>query len=66
MSGWSCPHEIEGRCERVRGAYCRPGMRGCILAGRVEFPDGVIPKPEWPSKTERRRAGDPDEPPDED
>ncbi len=49
MSGWSCPHEVDGICERVRGAYCRPGMRGCVLAGRVEFPDGATPPPEWPS-----------------
>jgi len=53
MSGWSCPHETEGLCERVNGAYCRPGMRGCVLAGRVEFPDGAIPKPEWPATRPR-------------
>lgn len=49
MSGWSCPHETDGLCERVHGAYCRPGMRGCVLAGRVEFPDGTLPKPVWPA-----------------
>ncbi len=66
MSGWSCPHEVEGLCERVRGACCRPGMRGCVLAGRVEFPDGVIPGPEWPSRTERHRTPEDEPAPPED
>jgi hypothetical protein len=59
MSGWGCPHELDGLCQRVRGAYCRPGMRGCVLAGRVEFPDGVTPKPVWPA------GGEPDEAPED-
>ncbi len=49
MSSWGCPHEVDGLCERVRGAYCRPGMKGCVLAGKVEFADKVIPAPVWPS-----------------
>ena len=49
MSSWSCPHEADGICQRVNGAYCRPGMRGCILCGKVVFEDGVIPAPRWPS-----------------
>lgn len=58
MSGWGCPHEIDGLCERVRQAYCRPGMKGCVLAGKVEFRDG-IPSPRWPTAeelAERARA----------
>jgi hypothetical protein len=23
-------------------------MKGCILVGKVQFPDGVIPEPRWP------------------
>jgi hypothetical protein len=28
-------------------------MKGCVLAGRVEFPDGKIPAPVWPEGTRR-------------
>jgi hypothetical protein len=35
-------------CQKVTGAYCRPGMRGCVLCGLVTFHDGVVPHPEWP------------------
>jgi hypothetical protein len=27
-------------------------MRGCILAGKVTFHDGVVPFPEWPLGTD--------------
>jgi hypothetical protein len=39
MSGWGCPHEYEGRCQRVEGRPCDPGMPGCVLAGRFIFND---------------------------
>ena len=55
MSGWSCKFEVNGICERVDGAYCRPGMKGCILYGKVEFHDGVIPSPVWPPGHQRSR-----------
>jgi hypothetical protein len=48
MSSWSCPHEAEGICRRVSGAQCRPGMKGCVLCGKVVFEDGRIPDPIWP------------------
>jgi hypothetical protein len=53
MSGWGCPHEVNGICDHVDGAYCRPGMKGCVLHGKVEFHDGVIPAPTWPPGHER-------------
>jgi hypothetical protein len=37
MSGWSCPHDLNGICQRVPGALCDPGMRGCVLHGKVVF-----------------------------
>lgn len=37
MSAWSCPHDLNGVCQRVRGAICSPGMRGCELEGKVRF-----------------------------
>lgn len=49
MSGsWGCPHEVDGICQKVNGAYCKPGMRGCVLAGKVEFEEGKPPLPRWP------------------
>jgi hypothetical protein len=37
MSAWSCPHDLDGICQRVQGAICDPGMRGCVLEGKVRF-----------------------------
>lgn len=39
MSGWGCPHEVGGICQRVEGRRCDPGMKGCVLAGRFIFSD---------------------------
>ncbi|MCW5700395.1 MAG: hypothetical protein KIT00_11195 [Rhodospirillales bacterium] len=48
MSGWGCPHEVKGRCNRVEGRPCDPGMKGCILFGRFEFSN---PEKNRPPKT---------------
>lgn len=53
---WECPHEVDGICSRVDGAYCRPGMKGCVLAGKVVFPGGEIPLPVWPPDHPRGAA----------
>jgi len=37
MSSWSCPHDLNGVCQLVKGAACDPGMRGCVLQGKVRF-----------------------------
>lgn len=37
MSAWSCPHDLNGICQKVAGAVCDPGMRGCVLHGKVRF-----------------------------
>lgn len=37
MSAWSCPHDLNGVCQKVAGAACDPGMRGCVLHGKVRF-----------------------------
>ena len=37
MSAWSCPHDLDGVCQKVSGARCDPGMRGCVLHGKVRF-----------------------------
>ncbi len=59
VSSWSCPHEVNGLCKKVAGAYCRPGMKGCVLVGKVQFQDGAVPEPRWPPGKEpaRRREG---------
>jgi hypothetical protein len=45
---------VNDLCRKVDGAYCRPGMRGCVIAGKVTFQDGVIPHPVWPTGTNAR------------
>jgi hypothetical protein len=37
MSGWGCPNEIAGKCMRLKGLDCDPGIKGCILHGRFVF-----------------------------
>jgi hypothetical protein len=56
VSSWNCPHEVDGTCNKVAGALCRPGMKGCILVGKVQFPDGVVPEPVWPEGKGPRRS----------
>lgn len=36
-SGWGCPYEDRGTCRKVAGKDCDPGMKGCILSGKVRF-----------------------------
>jgi hypothetical protein len=54
MSSFSCPHQVNELCQKVKGAYCRPGMRGCVLCGKVEFHHGGIPDPVWPPGADPR------------
>jgi len=35
--GWGCPHEKAGKCRRLSGRECDPGMKGCVLSGRFIF-----------------------------
>ena len=37
--GWSCPHEVNGTCSKVKNLPCDPGMKGCELYGRYVFFD---------------------------
>ncbi len=39
MGGWGCPHEFEGKCQRVNNIPCDMGMKGCVLFGRFRFAD---------------------------
>lgn len=50
MSAWSCPHDLDGVCQRVSGAVCAPGMRGCVLEGKVRFARDESNQPRKPVK----------------
>lgn len=54
MSGWGCPHEVDGTCHRVKGKPCDPGMKGCVLYGRFVFTSSEKNLPGGP----RRRSHD--------
>lgn len=59
MSGWGCPHEVEGRCQKVLNKPCDIGMKGCVLAGRFRFADDSKNRPKTPH-VEIVAAGRPD------
>lgn len=59
MSNWGCPHDANGICQRVQGAVCAPGMRGCELEGKVRFANPELNLPRKPVRAE------PTSPPDE-
>lgn len=39
MSGWGCPHEVDGKCQKINNLPCDIGMKGCVLFGRFRFAD---------------------------
>jgi hypothetical protein len=45
MASWGCPHEIEGKCQKVKQVNCDPGMKGCALAGRFVFSNPAKNRP---------------------
>lgn len=47
---WGCPHDLNGVCQRVMGATCDPGMRGCELEGKVRFAREEMNLPRKPQK----------------
>lgn len=53
MSAWGCPHDANGVCQKVPGAVCAPGMRGCVLEGRVKFSDPQLNQPRRPQRAEK-------------
>lgn len=48
MSGWTCPHELNGVCQHVAGRNCDPGMKGCVLSGRFRFSNEAKNRPARP------------------
>lgn len=55
--GWGCPHEVHGKCQRVKGRPCDPGMKGCVLYGRFEFSDPEKNRPARRDRTGARISG---------
>ncbi|MBI5006628.1 MAG: hypothetical protein HZB95_05820 [Nitrosomonadales bacterium] len=55
MSGWGCPHELDGKCQKVLNKPCDIGMKGCVLAGRFRFAD---PSKNRPRKTQTDQVTD--------
>lgn len=62
MSSWSCPHDLDNVCQRVRGAVCSPGMRGCVLEGKVRFARDEMNLPRKPVKAVATTAKKPTSP----
>ncbi|OGS89591.1 MAG: hypothetical protein A2061_05530 [Gallionellales bacterium GWA2_59_43] len=48
MSGWGCPHEVDGKCQKVLNQTCDIGMKGCVLSGRFRFADDSKNRPKKP------------------
>lgn len=46
MSGWGCPHEHDGKCQKVNDLPCNPGMKGCVLFGRFIWADQSKNRPD--------------------
>ena len=63
--GWSCPHEVNGLCSKVKNLPCDPGMKGCELYGRYAFFDGSK-NSRFLQKRERAAAAEAHETPTED
>jgi len=63
MSSWSCPHDVNGICQRVQGAACDPGMRGCVLEGKVRFARDEMNLPRKPVKPTAPPDPEPPAPP---
>lgn len=60
MSGWGCPHELNGTCQHIQGRACDPGMKGCVLAGRFRFSDETKNRPPRPVRLSNGRRSDTD------
>lgn len=59
MSGWGCPHELNGVCQHVKERPCDPGMKGCVLAGRFRFSNEAKNRPPRPMRRDADRQTDP-------
>lgn len=58
MSAWGCPYDACGICQRVQGALCSPGMRGCEIEGKVRFANPALNLPRKPVRADQNTALD--------
>jgi len=67
MSSWGCPHEHDGKCQKVNDLPCEPGMKGCVLFGRFVWGDQSKNRPVggWGSGKPEESAP-PQDPPEKD
>jgi hypothetical protein len=62
MGGWGCPHEVDGKCQRVLNRPCDIGMKGCVLHGRFRFADPSKNRPKKkPADSETPASGNDDQ-----
>lgn len=57
MGGWGCPHEVDDKCTLIKNLPCDPGMKGCVLHGRVTFADPAKNRPKKEEKKPSPKAG---------
>jgi hypothetical protein len=53
LGGWGCTYESQGKCRRLGGKSCDPGLKGCILHGRFRFSNPEKNKEPPPKKLKR-------------
>ena len=58
MGGWGCPHEVRGRCTRIKDRPCEPGMKGCVLFGRFVFSNETKNRPRVGRSRSPRSTGE--------
>lgn len=58
-SAWGCPHDVNGICQRVQGAVCSPGMRGCEIEGKVRFANPELNTARKPVRAEFAEEAEP-------
>ena len=69
MGGWGCPHEADGKCQKLNSLPCDPGMKGCVLFGRFVWADQSKNRPDggWGSnKPQQQEIIPQQEPPEKD
>lgn len=47
---WGCPHQVDGKCLKVKNRPCDPGMKGCVLFGRFTFSNEEKNRPKKPMR----------------
>lgn len=62
MGSWGCPHDLNGICQNVNERDCDPGMKGCVLYGRVIFSNPAKNPPAKSAAQIKAESPQPDDP----